>query len=350
MVGATGATGRRVARHAAERGLGVVLAGRDRSKLDDLAAQVDGAEVRRIDLAEPDTLDQALEGSAVALSCVGPFARVGLPVAEAAVRAGVHYVDVAGEPRFCLALVDRLDDAARARGVTLVTAAAASSMPADLAAASGLARVDLTGARELTLAYRVRGMRPSAGSLRSVLEIMADGAVIVRDGQLEVVAAGGKVRRLPAGPGVRFAVPDPVVVSRHCTLPAIEAFFVTPGAAVVGPSLHASEWVLARPALRNRVRRIADKMPNLDDGHPHGTFAVEATVWGRWGAHSVTATTHDVYGFTARAMTLVAAHLAHREGDGGVRAPSQVVDDVEKAAVDLGLELEHRQFRPGEPF
>jgi hypothetical protein len=36
-------------------------------------------------------------------------------------------------------------------------------------------------------------------------------------------------------------------------------------------------------------------------------------------------------------------------GDGGVRAPSQVVDDGEKAALELGITLEHRVMAPGEP-
>lgn len=349
VVGATGATGRRVAQRAAEQGLSVVLAGRSRAKLETLATAIGGAEVRVIDLDQPGTLDRALDGSTVVASCVGPFTRVGWPVVEAALRSRVHYVDTTGEPRFCLSVVERLDGPARQAGVALVSASGASSVPADLAAASALAATDRAGARELTIAYRITGMRPTAGTVRSSIHIAAGGAVAMVDGKLMVLPAGGGPRTLPAGTGVRFACPDSVVISRYCPLPFIDTFVVLPGAGLAGPVMGLSQHAMARPGVRERLCRLADRLPAMDDGRPHGSFAVDATVWGRAGAHTTTAVASDVYGFTAAAVVHTAQALAGYQGDGGVLAPSQVTDDIEKSAVELGVTLTHRVCAAGEP-
>jgi short subunit dehydrogenase-like uncharacterized protein len=264
-------------------------------------------------------------------------------VAEAAVRNRIHYVDTTGEPKFCLRLLRELDGPARQAGVALAPAVG-GSVASDFAAAHALAAGDLTGARALTLAFRIRGMRPSAGTLRSEIEITAGGAVIVENGALVEVPAGGPPRLLPSGAGVRFPIPDPILVSRYCDLPSIEAFFVAPLPGLVGRTMRGAERLLSRPAVRERLRRLANRLPETDDGRPHGRFMIAATVWGSWGARTTTAIASDVYGFTARSVVHLASTLASGHpaaiGDGGVRAPSQVVPDVEKAAVELGVTLE----------
>jgi hypothetical protein len=195
-------------------------------------------------------------------------------------------------------------------------------------------------------------MRPSRGTLLSEIEIVAGGAVVVEGGVLRRVPAGGPARLLPGGWGTRMPVPDPVVVSRYCALPSIEAFMVVPAAGLVGRAVRGAERALGHPALRSGLRRLVARLPETDDGRSHGHFAIDATVWGRFGAVTTTARTSDVYGFTARAVVFLAARLADGAGggEGGVRAPSQVVEDVEKAALELGITLEHRMTRPGEPM
>jgi NAD(P)-dependent dehydrogenase (short-subunit alcohol dehydrogenase family) len=349
IVGATGATGRRVARLAVEQGADLVLAGRSLGRLEALAADIGGGEPKLVDLDRPETLDAALADAAVVASCAGPFTEVGHPVAEAAVRHGAHYVDTTGEPRFSLALVDELDRPAARRGVALVTACGASSVPADLAAATALAEPGLERISGLTVAYRIAGMRPTAGTLRSTIAITAGGAVAWDGAALVLRPAGGRPRRLPSGTGIRFASPDPVVISRYCPVP-VDTFIVVPGAGAVGRLMSAGQRLLADPRRRERLRRMADRLPCTDDGRPHGRFSVEATVWGRHGAHSAVASGADVYGFTARAVMLVATALTGYRGEGGVRAPSQVLVDTEKAAVELDLRLSRRRLAPGQPI
>lgn len=364
VIGATGATGRRVAGAVAAAGFPVIVVGRNRTALAAVADEVGGrspVEVRTVDLGRPASLHAALDGAAVAVNCVGPFGRFGFPVAEAAVRKGVHYVDTSGEPVFALCLVERLDSPAREARVALVPAVGSSALPGDVAAALAVADAP-AGATALTLAYRIRGMRPSRGTVLSEIEITAGGAVVVSDGALHRVASGGPSRLLPAGLGTRMPVPDPVVVSRYCDIPSIEAYLVAPVAGLLGRAMRGGERLLCRPDVRAALRRAAARLPETDDGRPHGEFSVQATVWGRGGAHTITASAVDVYGFTARAVAHVAATLAGGGGaaSGGVRAATQVLADaadaavpdplaVEKVAEELGITLATSAIGPGQP-
>lgn len=364
VVGATGATGRRVARAVAATGLPVVVAGRDRARLAAVAAEGGGlssAEMRTVDVDRPASLDAALDGVGAVVNCVGPFSRFGFPVAEAAVRSGVHYVDTSGEPLFALRLVERLDPQARDNRVVLVPAVGSSALTGDVAAAMAVADAP-PGATALTLAYLIRGMRPSRGTVLSEIEITAGGAVVIEDRVLRRVPAGGAPRLLPAGWGTRMPVPDPVLVSRYCDLPSIEAYIVAPVAGLVGRAMRGGERLLGQPDVRAALRRAASRLPETDDGRPHGEFSVQATVWGRWGARITTASAADVYGFTARAAAYVAVTLVGGGGvaGGGVRAASQVLADaadgavpdplaVEKAAGELGVTLSTSALGPGEP-
>lgn len=350
VVGATGVTGRRVARNAAQFGLSPILAGRSRARLDELADSLGGAQVRLIDLDRPSTLRAALHGADAVISCVAPYTHWGTPVVEAAVASGVDYVDTTGEARFCTELLDRFEYAARDAGVRLVPAAATSSIPADFGAALGLRRMEGGQVTGISLGYVTRGWKPSAGSLRSEIEILADGAPYVSGGQLRFGPAGGSVRRIPGGVGIRMPVPDPFVISRYADCSEIEAFLLTPAPTPAAALIRALSRLGRRPRARRCLAALAGRLPDRDDGSESGTFAVHATVWARRRAHTTTVAGRDVYRFSARAATLVAAELAARPGDGGVRAPSEVISDIEAAAKTLDLAITHRAFGPSTPI
>lgn len=350
VVGATGMTGKRVARAAAEFGFDVALAGRNRSKLQPLADEVGAKDVRVVDLDRPDTIRSAMEGCAAVVSTVAPYTRVGFPIAAAAVDAGLDYTDATGEPVYCLRLLEELDRAARDKGVRLVPAAAMSSIVADLATRMAIARVDLSQARGLTIGYTVENWKPSAGSMRSEVDIMAGGAPAVRGGRLELVRGGSALRTLPIGVGTTMVVPDAFVISRYLDLPEIEAFLVVPKAAVVGNVLQGISRLCAGRFSGAQLRKLANKIPDKDDGSDPGDYSMHATVWGTFGAVTTALAGDSVYGSSARACTLVAAAMVAAPGEGGVRAPSEVVDDVEKAAATLNLTRRDYQHAADQPL
>jgi hypothetical protein len=206
IYGATGAVGRRLAEIAALHEMTVVLAGRRRAELEALAAPL-GAEVR---VAALDRVDTVFDGITVVASCVGPYTHFGLPVLEAAISAGAHYLDLTGEPRYVATLLDRYDQPARRAGVTIVPSAGLG-LCSGLAAKSAVAalRGPVTG---ITIGYLPWGMRPSRGTIQSTIEIVTGGAPVIDKGLRRFVIPGG-AHRTPLGLGTRFPLTDPLTMS-----------------------------------------------------------------------------------------------------------------------------------------
>ncbi len=97
IYGATGYTGRLIARAALARGLHPVLAGRDAGRLKLLSESLGGLEVRQARIDSPAELSQALDGSRVVINAAGPFSRTAEPISRACMAAGTNYQDVTGE-------------------------------------------------------------------------------------------------------------------------------------------------------------------------------------------------------------------------------------------------------------
>jgi len=72
-----------------------------------------------LDLGDPASLRRALTGADVVVNTAGPYDRWGTIVLDAAIEAGVDYVDVCDDPVPTLALLDR-DAVARAAGIRAV--------------------------------------------------------------------------------------------------------------------------------------------------------------------------------------------------------------------------------------
>ena len=96
VYGAYGHTGRFVLDELRRRGFVPVACGRDAAKLAALA-EATGVETRVADVDDPAALDAAFAGTAAVLLCAGPFMDTSTPVLDAALRARIHYLDVAAE-------------------------------------------------------------------------------------------------------------------------------------------------------------------------------------------------------------------------------------------------------------
>ncbi|TCC61200.1 saccharopine dehydrogenase [Kribbella pittospori] len=97
VYGATGHTGRFVVEELLRGGVATVASGRDAGALEMLAAKWGDVGVRPAAVDDARSLDAALAGADVVVNCAGPFAVTGGPLVDAAVRAGIPYVDVAAE-------------------------------------------------------------------------------------------------------------------------------------------------------------------------------------------------------------------------------------------------------------
>jgi saccharopine dehydrogenase (NAD+, L-lysine-forming) len=246
LYGATGYTGRLVARLAVERGQRPVLAGRCAAKLAPLASEL-GLEHRVFALDDPAALRRGLEGVESVAHCAGPFSGTALPMVEACLDTGTHYLDITGEIDV-LEQVHGLSERAREAKVVLLPGAGFDVVPSDCLAASVAAA--LPSATHLDVAFTVGG-GASRGTALSMLEGLERGAAALAriDGVIRRVPLGG--RRVTAsfrtGPASVAAVGwGDVSTAYHSTgIPNITTYTrIPPGAAL------AERLVRSAPALR----------------------------------------------------------------------------------------------------
>src|SRR5215831_20787778 len=138
VFGAYGHTGRFVVSELHKRGWRAILSGRNRAKLEALHRIYAEFGVRDASVQEPAALDRALAGASAVINCAGPFADTAIPVVEAALRAGIHYLDVAAEQTAVLAVFERFADAARDAGVVVAPAMAFYGGLSDLLATTAM--------------------------------------------------------------------------------------------------------------------------------------------------------------------------------------------------------------------
>ncbi|HTT93538.1 MAG TPA: saccharopine dehydrogenase NADP-binding domain-containing protein [Solirubrobacterales bacterium] len=144
LFGATGFTGGLTADYLAANapaGLRWAIAGRNRTKLEAVAARLAAAgpaapapTLIEADAADAAALAKVAESTRVVITTVGPYALYGGPLVAACAAAGTDYVDLTGEPEF----VDRtwLDHHATAErtGARIVHCCGFDSVPHDLGA------------------------------------------------------------------------------------------------------------------------------------------------------------------------------------------------------------------------
>lgn len=159
VYGATGHTGRFVVAELRRRGIAAIASGRDAARLEALAAEWDDVTVRPATVDDPDSLDRALAGAAAVINTAGPFAITAGPVVEAALRAGIPYLDVAAEIE---ANLQMFADHAGHTGTPILPAMAFYGGLGDLLATAAMK--EWTGADEVHVAYGLSSWRPTEGT------------------------------------------------------------------------------------------------------------------------------------------------------------------------------------------
>ncbi|KAK7184240.1 NAD(P)-binding protein [Paraphaeosphaeria sporulosa] len=119
LYGAYGYTGLLATEHAIQTGLDVVLAGRTRKRLQDLASSLN-LPYRTFNVSDSaEVIDSVLSGVSVILNCAGPFHRTALPLMKACLRNRVHYLDIAAELDSYFQ-AEELDQEAKRAGIMLL--------------------------------------------------------------------------------------------------------------------------------------------------------------------------------------------------------------------------------------
>ncbi|MBC9714767.1 saccharopine dehydrogenase NADP-binding domain-containing protein [Streptomyces sp. TRM66268-LWL] len=288
VFGAYGHTGRFVVAELIARGFVPVLSGRNAQPLGKVAGE-HGLEARVASVDDPDSLDRALAGTAAVVNAAGPFAATTGPVIEAALRAGIPYLDVAAELEANLDTFAHYRERAREAGALIVPAMAFFGGLGDLLATAAMG--DWTAADEAHVAYALSNWHPTEGTRLS-------GAVSrERRGAFRLRYSGGRwERRTDAAPAAEWTFPEPVgqraviaeftmadvvTIPQHLSIPDVTTYMNTEAAQdVVAPDTPA---------------------PTATDetGRSDQTFVVDAIVRSGGAERRATATGQDIYAVTA---------------------------------------------------
>jgi len=321
VYGAYGHTGRFVLAELRRRGFAPVACGRDAVRLHELAAAT-GVEIRVASTDDPAALDAAFAGTAAVLHCAGPFLDTAAPVLDAALRARIHYLDVAAEQQ---AVVDTLarDVEAKAAGVTVLPAMAFYGGLADLLASAALGGA--TEADAIDIAVALDGWHPTRGT--------------------RLTGERNHYPRTYVEHGRRRTVPDPAPL-RETDFPApfgrLETVLLPLSEAIVLPhhiacrNLHA--WMNLAPLRDLRDPTTPAPVAADDSGRSVQRFMVDVRV--QRGHRNVRATAggRDIYAVTAPLLVEALQRILDwRVRGSGALAPGQAFDARDfLAALDPG--------------
>lgn len=324
VYGATGHTGQFVVHEVLRRGLPVVAVGRSTARLDETFPPAVSRRVAMLD--DPISLEQAFAGCAVVINCAGPFLDTAAPVAQAAIRAECHYIDVTAEQASAQASFAELDAPARAANRVVIPAAGFYGGLADLLASALASCGDID---EITVAIALGRWWPTAGT-RKTGERNTVPRVIVTNGRLASLVPAAEaldwVFSAPLGYQAMIELPfsEIITLARHLKVGEIRS-------------------LLNRSALDN-VRDASTPPPTATDDSGRSAQRFELVV--RLVQNGMTKTAgvrgQDIYAVTAPIVVETALRLlAPSYRRSGALALAEAVDPIELihalhgAALDL---------------
>lgn len=142
IFGATGYTGKYAIRAATSvlKDLRWAVAGRNQQKLEQCLKEVgqkidqDLSKIPIIiaSVEDENSLLEMTKQAKVIANCCGPYRFFGEAVVKACIEAGTSHVDVSGEPQYMESMQLKYNDAAREKGVYIISACGFDSIPADM--------------------------------------------------------------------------------------------------------------------------------------------------------------------------------------------------------------------------
>jgi Saccharopine dehydrogenase NADP binding domain len=225
-----------------------------------LVSWTPGGSTRDVRVATVDdhaALVAALRDCAVVVNCAGPFTMLGPPVVRAAIDAGRHYVDTAGEQPYVASVFATHGAAAERAGVSVVPAANDGCLPVDLLTHPVAAGDDVEQISTLHLIDGDTGM--SRGSLRSLLTVLGtqpDNGVAAPPGALP------------------FPMCEVVTIPRHVTVRRVAGLVNAslarrpergPSPTMMCQSARSHARSSADPDTRRRSRPVTQRHPDVVD-------------------------------------------------------------------------------------
>jgi saccharopine dehydrogenase (NAD+, L-lysine-forming) len=133
ILGGCGAVGSTAARVLASSGYftEMTIADKELEAARELASQLNGVRAVQVNADDPGSLKEAMRGSSLVLNCIGPFYKYGPPILEAAIEAGLDYVDICDDMDATEAMLE-MDEKAAAAGISALVGMGSSPGMANL--------------------------------------------------------------------------------------------------------------------------------------------------------------------------------------------------------------------------
>jgi short subunit dehydrogenase-like uncharacterized protein len=172
LYGASGFSGRLTAEYLREYNVPFIAAGRNASKIQDVMNHVPGNETADYEVVQTgssvDELTKVFSGAKVVCNNVGPFIYYGPAVVEACLKAGCHYLDIAGEQAWHRELDEKWSRKFADKGLVIAAGMAFMSAPSDAAARLCMESGDIDSLEILTM---FDGM-PTFGSTQTIFAVI----------------------------------------------------------------------------------------------------------------------------------------------------------------------------------
>jgi hypothetical protein len=327
VIGATGYTGRFVIKELVRRGFTPIAVARNGEALQ--AADFSEGVIRRQATTDDEaSLDSALQGASAVVNAAGPFAVSAEPVVQAALRAKVHYVDVAAEQISTARLFERYDEPAREASIVVLPAMAFFGGLSDLMVTALMKDWESADSIETLIGFD--RWHPTQGT-RNTIEGKTVGNLIYNDGKLSPMEGAPDEKNWdfeePVGNQAIIELPfcETVLLARHVKTDRHRNYITKVAVSdVLDPSTPAPK-------------------PADSTGRSAQNFVVDVIV--ARGAEQRRAFTRGRDGYAVTAPLVVEAVdrlLSGQFSDAGAKAPGEIFD---AAAVLRSLSPDHAEFK-----
>jgi len=284
VFGASGHTGQFVITELLRRGLTPIAIGRDPIRLSASGFQDRNVETRVATIESPASLDQALAGAAAVINCAGPFLDTAEPIIEAALRAGIHYLDVTAEQPSALATFERYAISARDAGIIAVPAMGFYGGMGDLLATAAMG--DWDTADEICIAIALDSWQPTQGTR----------VTGKRNTARRLIVADGKLVPLPdPAPTASWHFPEPFGFQEVVEMPFSETVVIPRHLRV--STLHS--YLNLAPLRELRDSTTPPPTPADETGRSAQIFMMDVVARKGTETRRVIAQGRDIYAFTA---------------------------------------------------
>jgi uncharacterized protein YbjT (DUF2867 family) len=312
VFGASGHTGRFVVAELLRRGFTPLAVGRSAAKLMASGFQERGVAIRTAAIEEPGSLDRAFAGAAAVINCAGPFLDTAEPIAAAALRARIHYLDVTAEQASALATFERFGAASREAGVSVIPAMGFYGGFGDLLATTAMGHWDY--ADEISLSIALDSWQPTLGTRKTGQRNTARRLTIINR----------KLAPAPAPSPQAFRdFPEPFGRQEVTEIPFSEAVLM---------ARHLQVSMLRTYLNNTPLRDIRDDTtppPVAADetGRSNQIFLVDVMVRKGTATRRATARGRDIYAFTAPLVVEAVRRILDGETRGsGALAPGEIFE------------------------